>query len=76
MNEDKIIQIRNNFKGPGRIYMYCNETVSTQLDILAKDKRNVHYPPNSPFGEHQMYFRDMPVRRCDAITDVEATLTT
>lgn len=74
LNEDYVIQIRNNFKTPGTIYMYCNETVFTQLCILAKDKNNVHYPPNMPFGKPQMYFQDMPVRRCDAITDVEGTL--
>lgn len=76
LDENKIIQIRNNFKGNDTIYMYCNETTFTQLDILAKDKTNVHYLPDGPFGKPQMFFRDMPVRRCDAITDVEATLTT
>ncbi|GAF75994.1 unnamed protein product, partial [marine sediment metagenome] len=29
LNEDKIIQIRNNFKGNEKIYMYCNETTFT-----------------------------------------------
>ena len=52
--------------------MYCNETIFTQLQILAKDKRNVHYPPNNPFGGPQMYFLDMPVRRLDAIATDEA----
>jgi hypothetical protein len=74
LNEDYIIQIRNNFKGNDTIYMYCNETVFTQLQILAKDKNNVHWSENNPFGKPQMYFLDMPVRRCDAITNVEATL--
>lgn len=75
LNEDQIITTRNNFNTPGTIFMYCNETVFTQLDILAKDKTNVHYGPADPFGRPQMFFRDMPVRRSDAITDVEATLT-
>lgn len=74
LNEDYIIQIRNNFKTPGTIYMYCNETIFTQLQILAKDKTNVHWGPDSPFGKPQMYFLDMPIRRSDAITNVEATL--
>ena len=73
LNEDKIIQIRNNFKGAAPM-MYCNETVFTQLQILAKDKTNVHWTENNPFGKPQMYFLDMPIRRCDAITNVEATL--
>lgn len=74
LNEDKIIQIRNNFKTNGTIYMYCNETVFTQLQILAKDKTNVHWTEQNPFGRPQMYFLDMPVRRCDAITNVEETV--
>jgi len=52
--------------------MYCNETIFTQLQILAKDKMNVNYAPDSPFGKPQMYFLDMPVRRLDAIPTTEA----
>ena len=74
LNEDYIIQIRNNFKSNDTIYMYCNETVFTQLQILAKDKTNVHWTENNPFGKPQMYFLDMPIRRCDAITNVETGL--
>lgn len=74
LNEDYIIQIRNNFKSNDTIYMYCNETVFTQLQILAKDKQNVHWTENNPFGKPQMYFLDMPVRRCDAITNVEGVI--
>ena len=74
LDEDYIIQIRNNFKSNDTIYMYCNETVTTQLQILAKDKGNVHWGPDSPFGRPQLYFLDMPIRRCDAITNVEPVL--
>ena len=74
LDEDKIIQIRNNFKGNEKIYMYCNETVFTQLQILAKDKTNVNWTGEDPFGRPQFNFLDMPVRRCDAITNDEATL--
>lgn len=72
LDEDKIIELRNNFKTPGTIYMYCNETIFTQLQILAKDKMNVNYSPDSPFGRPQLYFLDMPVRRLDAIPTTEA----
>lgn len=77
LNEDNIIQIRNNYRtrGSGTIYMYVNEKVGTQLDILAKDKNNVYYLPSSPFGDHQMMFQDMPVRRMDAIPTDEALVT-
>ena len=74
LDENKIIQIRNNFKSNDTIYMYCNETVFTQLQILAKDKTNVHWTEQNPFGKPQMYFLDMPVRRCDAITNVEGAI--
>lgn len=74
LNEDFIIQIRNNFKTNDMISMYVNETVFTQLQILAKDKTNVHWTENNPFGKPQMFFLDMPVRRCDAITNVEGTI--
>ncbi len=74
LNEDFIIQIRNNFKSNDTIYMYVNETVFTQLQILAKDKTNVHWTENNPFGKPQLYFLDMPVRRCDAITNVEGII--
>lgn len=76
LNEDYIIQIRNNFQTPGTISMYCNETVFTQLQILAKDKTNVHWTENNPFGKPILYFLDMPVRRCDGISDDEAIVTT
>ena len=71
---DDIIQIRNNFKTMGTIYMYCNETTFTQLQILAKDKRNVQWSMDNPFGKPIMYFLDMPVRRCDGITNTETGL--
>lgn len=75
LDEDNIITTRNNFKHTsGTIYMYCNETIYTQLQILAKDKTNVYWTENNPFGKPQMYFLDMPVRRCDAIRTDEASL--
>ena len=74
LDEDNVIRIRNNFKGNDTIYMYCNETIYNQLQILAKDKNNVRWGENSPFGKPQMYFLDMPIRRCDSITDVEGII--
>jgi len=71
LDEDKIIQILNNFRGNEQIYMYGNETVQTQLDILAKDKGNVQYLPDSPWGKGITTFRGVPFKVCDAITDTE-----
>ena len=75
LDVDKIIEVRNNFKGNETIYMYVNETIFTQLQILAKDKGNVNWGPDSPFGKPQLFFLDMPIRREDAITNVEPILT-
>ncbi len=75
LDEDLIIKIRNNFKGNERIFMYANEEVFTQLQILAKDKTNVRWTSADPFGRPQFEFLDMPVRRSDAILKVEGTLT-
>ncbi len=76
LDEDKIIQIRNNFRGNETIFMYVNETIFTQLQILAKDKTNVRWTGDDPFGKPQFNFLDMPVRRSDAISNDEGILTT
>ena len=74
LNEDNIITLRNAYKTAGTIYMYCNKEIFTQIQILAKDKGNVHWGPDSPFGRPQLYFLDMPIRRCDAILNTEAII--
>jgi len=75
LDEDKIIRIKNNFKSKDMVSMYMNETVFTQLEILAKDKVNVHWSENNPFGRPQLFFQNMPVRRSDAISNDEGILT-
>ena len=75
LDVDKIIRIKNNFKSKDMVMMYMNEEVFTQLEILAKDKVNVFWSENNPFGRPQLFFQNMPVRRSDAITNVEGILT-
>lgn len=75
LNVDNIIKIQNNFKSRDMVSMYTNETVFTQLDILAKDKTNVFWSENNPFGRPQLFFRNSPIRRTDAITNEEPILT-
>ena len=75
LNVDNIIKIQNNFKSRDMVSMYMNETIFTQLDILSKDKTNVFWSENNPFGRPQLFFRNSPVRRSDAITNVEGILT-
>jgi hypothetical protein len=74
LDVDQVIRIKNNFKGNDMVSMYVNETVFTQLDVLAKDKVNVFWSENNPFGRPQLFFRDMPVRRCDAISIAEGVI--
>lgn len=76
LDEDKIIETRYNYRTPGTIYMYVNETIFVQLMILAKDKVNVFWDTNNPFGKPQLMFHDMPVRRLDAIDTTETIVTT
>ncbi len=76
LNVDNIIKIQNNFKSRDMVSMYTNETVFTQLDILAKDKTNVFWSENNPFGRPQLFFRNSPIRRTDAISNDEGILTT
>jgi hypothetical protein len=75
IDEDNIIQILNNFKTMGTIFIYVNEQVFTQLRIRAKDKQNVWHDMNSPFGKNQLMFDASPIRRSDAILNDEISLT-
>ena len=75
VDEDNIIQIANNYKTMGTVFMYVNEQVFTTLRIAAKDKMNVWYDPASPWGQNQLMFDAMPIRRSDAILNDEASLT-
>lgn len=75
LDEDVLIQAIHAmpFNGRGAV-MYCNTDVLVQLDILAKDKTNVMYTPDGPFGRPQMTFRGIPVHRLDAITSTESII--
>lgn len=75
LDEDVIIQAIDcmPFNGRGAV-IYCNNGILTQLNILAKDKTNVYYTPDGPFGRPQMNFRGIPVHRLDAITNTESII--
>jgi hypothetical protein len=75
VQENNIIQIGNNFKTMGTKFIYCNEQVFTSLRIRVKDKNNVWYDKSSPWGQNQLMFDDMPIRRSDAILNDEVSLT-
>lgn len=75
LDENVIIQAINEFPtNANGVVMYVNRDTQTQLDILAKDKSNVFYTPDGPFGRPQMFFRGIPVHRLDAITSTESVI--
>lgn len=66
-------------KKRGNRVCYCNEDVITALDmIVATGGSTAGYPVNLSMGEYAgqrtMFFRDVPIRRTDAISDVEAVV--
>ncbi len=71
---DVVIEARNHFKTSGTVFLYAPLQVKTQIQILAKDAGNVHYPPDMPFGKPVPYVLDMPVRQCDALVVTETTV--
>lgn len=54
--------------------IYCNNTIKTQMDILAVDKANVLYNIDNWSGKPITTFRGVPVRRVDAILNTELDL--
>ncbi len=76
LDEDLIIEALNKMPNQGRgSRLYTNRTGMTQFDILAKDKTNVNYNPNAPFGQPLYTFRTHPIRLCDALLDTETAIT-
>ena len=75
-DDDKLLGLVNAFPhNKKNLVMYCNDTVLTQMDIMAKDKNNVNYSTRDVFGVDLTHFRGVPVRVCDAILDTESTIT-
>ena len=74
--DDNLIKLLNAMpqRGAGAA-IYCNQTVFDWLDIASKDKANVNYGEADAWGRPTMFFRGVPVRKVDAITDTEGTLT-
>jgi len=70
----KVIEARNNFKGSEPVWMYCSRTILTQLDIMSVEKQNVFYDKNNPWGTLRLRFRDMPIGKCDCISESETAV--
>lgn len=74
-DEDKLIEVLNSMKNRGKgSLIYCNRTGLNQFDINAKDKTNVQYDANSPWGYPIYRFRTHPIRLCDALLDTESAI--
>lgn len=57
-----------------RPVFYVNRTVKTWLDIMVQDKHNVYLTMNDYAGRPTTFFRGIPVKQCDAITDSETAI--
>lgn len=78
VDENKLIEMYNNIDtelGIEGTVMYCNKTVKTQLDIIAKDKPNLIHTERDPFGGPQTMFWDIPIHVSGQITNSETAVT-
>jgi hypothetical protein len=74
LNDDDIIRALNKMPKPGggpTARIYANRTLKTMFDILAKDKTNVNYFIDKPFGEPLTIFRTVPIRLSEALVNTE-----
>ena len=72
---DNLVKAINLLPSMGKnAVIYCNKTIRSQMDINVMDKTNVYYTIREPYGEPLLYFRGVPVRTCEAITDTETAL--
>ena len=70
----KMVEARNNMKGSETVWCYVNSKIFTHLDILTADKNNVKYSRDNPYGTPLLMFRDMPIRKCDALLETETAV--
>ncbi len=60
----------------GRPALYCNRTIKSFLRRQQKNSTNVQISMGEAAGKTVMMIDEVPVRRCDAITNAEALVTT
>lgn len=58
----------------GRPVLYCNKTVKTFLRRQITNRDNVNLTLDNVGGKHQLAFDGIPIKRCDAILNTEATV--
>jgi hypothetical protein len=75
LDEDNLIKVLNRMPMRGRnAVIYCNTTILSQIDILAKDKVNVNWSTRDWGGVPTQFFRGCPIRKVDAILDTETAI--
>tara|TARA_Y100000310_G_C20658434_1_gene803288 strand:+ start:434 stop:1420 length:987 start_codon:yes stop_codon:yes gene_type:complete len=73
---DEAIKCINSMFNRGKgAFMYLNKNTMSDLDIIAKEDTNVVYRPSEAFGVPTTYFRGIPVRICESITNSETATT-
>ena len=72
---DLMIKAKNNLPSTRGAVIYCNKETLSMLEIQAKDKPNVLHTANDPFGNPELRFYDMPIRKCDALLATESAVT-
>ena len=58
----------------GRPVFYCNKTIRSFLRRQITNKSNVNLTLDNVAGKMQLMFDDVPIKRCDAILNTEATV--
>jgi hypothetical protein len=77
LNDDDIIKALNKMPiagGSPSARIYANRNLKTQFDILAKDKTNVNYYSDNPFGVQTTMFRGVPIRLSEALVNTETAI--
>jgi len=78
LDDDLMIEAVNNMVvGSAMVNrrIYCNRTLKTQLDIMAKDKANVNYTSSNAFGEPVTQFVGVPIRLAEGLVNTETAIT-
>jgi hypothetical protein len=60
--------------GMGRAAFYCNRTVKEFLDLQAISRTNLYVTVGQEEGRMKTMFRGIPVRTCDALHQLESTV--
>jgi hypothetical protein len=61
-------------KAGGRTVLYCNRETMTWLDIRAQAKSNVYLTRGEWAGQDVLFWRDVPLRVTEGITNTEAVV--